>query len=240
MNYKHKYSVVKDLYDTYVNADYDLKFWLKECKKEVLELTAGTGRVTIPLAKAGVKVTALDISKELLSNLKAKAKKAKVKINTIEADMRTFSLKRKFPLIIIPFQSIQELTNPEDQEACLRQVKKHLEDNGRFIVTMHNREKRIMGKYVHPKSSKKIFFSAKRTFNQKTQVGTAFQTYEEYGKKGNLISKKIFKNNYYVFRKGEFESLAEKCGLKIKNIYGDYSKHRLNENSPFRIFELTK
>ena len=241
-NYKYKYAVVQDLYDTYVNADYDIKFWVSECKKskEVLELTAGTGRVTIPLAKAGIEVTALDISKEVLTHLKAKAKRAKVKIKTIEADMRSFDLKRKFPLIIIPFQSIQELTS--DHEACLRQVKKHLEDNGRFIVTMHNenRENRIAGKYVLPKSRKKILFSTKRTYNQKTQLGTAFQTYEEYDKKGNLISKKQFKNSYYVFRKGEFEALAKKCGFRIKNLYGDYSRREFEANSPFRIYELTK
>lgn len=107
IDYKKKYSKVADFYDSYVTADYDIDFWIKECKKEkeVLELTAGSGRVTIPLAKSGVKVTAVDISKELIRVLRNKCKKEKLIVDIHEAGMRKFSLKRKFPLIIVPVHS---------------------------------------------------------------------------------------------------------------------------------------
>jgi len=248
-NYKKKYAIVSDLYDTYVNTDYDVDFWISECKKdkEVLELTSGTGRVTIPLAKAGIKVTAIDISKELLDQLKEKSKKEKLKIDIIEADIRTFSLNRKFQLIIIPFQSIQELTDPVDHEACFKQVFKHLDKNGRFIVTTHNFQQiidlnilKFIAEYPHPKTKNKVLFYMTRTHNPKSQVGTAHQFYEEYDEKGNFLSKIFFRNSYYVFNKEEFEKLIAKCGFKIKNIYGDYFKNKYQDNSPFRIYELTK
>lgn len=49
-NYKNKYDVVSDIYDQYVDVDFDIPFWVGEARKvgEVLELTAGTGRITLP------------------------------------------------------------------------------------------------------------------------------------------------------------------------------------------------
>lgn len=46
-NYRDKYDVVSDIYEQYVSVDFDTPFWVSEGKKarEVLELTAGTGRI---------------------------------------------------------------------------------------------------------------------------------------------------------------------------------------------------
>ena len=51
----NSYDRIADLYDHYVTVDYDIQFWLDECRDvdEVLEVTAGTGRVTLPLLRAG-------------------------------------------------------------------------------------------------------------------------------------------------------------------------------------------
>lgn len=100
-HYKKKYSRVADLYDVYVDAGFDIPFWINESAKdgEVLELTSGTGRVTVSLARSGVKVTAVDISKDLLNILRRKVRRERLDIEIHEADMRRFSLRKKFPLI---------------------------------------------------------------------------------------------------------------------------------------------
>lgn len=61
------------------NKDFveDIPFYLHQIKKygePVLELACGTGRITIPIAKQGVKISGLDISKSMLSHAKRKAK----------------------------------------------------------------------------------------------------------------------------------------------------------------------
>ena len=51
------------LYDIYVRTDFDIPFWLREAKTvagKVLELTCGTGRVSLPLLRAGVDLTCVD------------------------------------------------------------------------------------------------------------------------------------------------------------------------------------
>ena len=48
----------------------DIPFYLeyaKECRGEVLELACGTGRILVPIAKQGVKITGLDSSEEMLN-----------------------------------------------------------------------------------------------------------------------------------------------------------------------------
>lgn len=61
----NNYDYVADLYDVYVPATFDIDFFLKETGQtsgEVLELMSGTGRVSIPLLEAGVKLTCVDLS----------------------------------------------------------------------------------------------------------------------------------------------------------------------------------
>ena len=124
--------------------------------------------------------------------------------------MTKFNINKKFPLIIIPFQSIQELIKPEDQESCFIKVYKHLTENGRFIVTTHNNNQtsdlntlKLVGEFTNPKTKNKVLFYLARTTNSKKHTGTAYQLYEEYTNKSVLKSKKLFKNEYYIFEKGE-------------------------------------
>lgn len=77
-----------------------------------------------------MKVTALDTSEALLSTLIEKAKEEDLNIQVVQADIRTFKLDRKFPLIILPFQSMEELTRRNDQLEVLERVSEHLQKMG--------------------------------------------------------------------------------------------------------------
>jgi hypothetical protein len=64
------YERVARFYDSYVQTDMDVPFFLREAKKAggpVLELTAGTGRVSIPLLLAGTDLTCVDSSPAMLA-----------------------------------------------------------------------------------------------------------------------------------------------------------------------------
>ena len=61
----NNYDLVSDLYDIYIPVTFDIDFFIQETKNtpgEVLELMSGTGRVSIPLLEAGVKLTCVDLS----------------------------------------------------------------------------------------------------------------------------------------------------------------------------------
>jgi len=60
------YDSIAETYDLYTTADYDIPFFLSETARTngtVLELTAGTGRLSLPLAEAGVRLTCVDSSR---------------------------------------------------------------------------------------------------------------------------------------------------------------------------------
>ena len=62
----------------------DIRFYIEEAQKSggpILELGCGTGRISIPIAKAGIEVVGIDISKPMLDLARSKAKKAGLKIS---------------------------------------------------------------------------------------------------------------------------------------------------------------
>jgi SAM-dependent methyltransferase len=100
----------------------------------VLELGCGTGRVTIPIAQAGVEVVGLDNAPAMLQVARRKAAIAGVNIRWLTADMRSFSLEQRFGLVIIPFRSFLHLLTDADQEACLSRIFEHLLPDGRLAL----------------------------------------------------------------------------------------------------------
>ena len=142
-----EYSEAAEFYDhvvPYANRP-DVEFYVDEAlsaRGPVLELGCGTGRVLIPIARAGVSIAGLDSSATMLSYCKAKlaAEPAYVqtKVELFESDMRAFDLQRKFALITIPFRPFQHLLTVEDQLACLASIRRHLERGGRLILDIFN------------------------------------------------------------------------------------------------------
>ncbi len=121
----------------------DIGFYIDYANKlngKVLELGCGTGRITIPLARAGHKIWGLDVSEPMLNVFREKAKNenktTNEKLRILNGDMRNFLLDEKFKLIFIPFRTFQSLITEEEQKNCLKCTHEHLADDGLFIVNV--------------------------------------------------------------------------------------------------------
>src|SRR5262249_10365378 len=102
-----------------------------------LELGCGTGRVTIPLAQAGVAVTGVEVAPAMLAAAKRKVaalpEEVRARVELVRGDMRSFSLPKKFALAIAPYRAFMHLLTVEDQRAALEAVRTHLQDGGLFV-----------------------------------------------------------------------------------------------------------
>lgn len=97
----------------------DIPFWLSLAQQQgspVLELGCGTGRVLLPLAKAGYHVTGLDNDPDALALLRSQLE-GPLQANIIESDLTNFHLAQKFPLILLPCNTYSSLSPPQRQQA---------------------------------------------------------------------------------------------------------------------------
>jgi SAM-dependent methyltransferase len=115
----------------------DLPLWeslAAEHGDPVLDVGAGTGRVTLHLARAGYEVTALDRDPDLLDALERRA--GDVAITTVVADARDFELRRRFSLCMVPMQTIQLLGGPEGRARFLHCARRHVLPEGVLAVAI--------------------------------------------------------------------------------------------------------
>lgn len=134
----------------------DIPFYVERARAAggpVLEVACGTGRLTIPIAGAGVDITGLDLAPEMLSRARDKAAEAGVIVDWIEADCRDFHLGRAFALVFCPFNSMQCLHDRESIESFLACVREHLAPGGRFIVEVFNPNVAILARGPDLRSS---------------------------------------------------------------------------------------
>jgi SAM-dependent methyltransferase len=115
----------------------DLPLWAdlaREAGGPVLDVGAGTGRVTLDLASRGTAVVALDADASLLEALERRA--AGLPVETVVADARSFSLARRFPLVLVPMQTLQLLGGSPGRTAFLRRALGHLAPGGMLAAAL--------------------------------------------------------------------------------------------------------
>ncbi|HEY8582254.1 MAG TPA: class I SAM-dependent methyltransferase [Capillimicrobium sp.] len=117
--------------------DADLPLWRELAARAggpVLDVGAGTGRVTIDLARRGHPVVALDADPELLAALEERA--AGLPVSTVCADARAFALDRPVAQVIVPMQTLQLLGGPSGRAGLLRSAARCLPRGGLLVAAL--------------------------------------------------------------------------------------------------------
>lgn len=251
-----EFSRIARFYDAmHENFTQDIPFYLgyaKECGGEVLELACGTGRVLFPIAREGIKITGLDISQGMLDiarkKLAALEEKYKTSVELVRADMTDFDLKKKFALIYIPFRSFQGLFTKADQGRCLERARDHLTVGGTFILDLfaplhkylaQERRREYMGIFTDKENNVPVTNWAETSYDLATQTLTS-DWYFEWTDQDGRFQRQIWRLELSYFFRYEAELLLEKCGFKIKEVFGGFKREPYNYYSGEQIFVCGK
>jgi ubiquinone/menaquinone biosynthesis C-methylase UbiE len=220
----------------------------------VLELGAGTGRVTIPIATAGVPIHALDSNESMLnalrSKLAAQSPEVRERVTIVQGDMRTFELAERFPLIICPFRAFLHNTSEADQLACLTRVRQHLKPGGRFVFNVFHPSLTFMAQHVGqlagvwrwggthdlPSGGWLIVSEANR-YNTVAQRLHGLQRYEVYGPDGVLDRTSMLRLELAYLFPADIRRLLKAAGFTEVSIKGGFDGREFTQEGQELVIE---
>jgi SAM-dependent methyltransferase len=115
----------------------DVPFWRSVAVRNggrVLELGSGTGRISLPLGRAGVRVVGIDRSWPMLDRARTRVRRAKLgdRVQLVRGDIRFLPFGRDFSMVMAPYGMLQSLLRERDLAATLDEVRRVLEPGGTF------------------------------------------------------------------------------------------------------------
>jgi len=248
---QHEYSdVFAEFYDhtPLYQTRPDIAFYVEEARRagSVLELGCGSGRILIPTAAAGVSITGLDLSESMLARcrekLAAQPLDVRARVHLVHASMTAFNLAEKFSLVTTPFRAFQHLISIDDQLACLRCVHRHLAPSGWLILDMFqvnpaalDNPEWMREREDTPETKLPDGRSFRRTariaaFHRAEQVNDVeFAVYVTHPGGRTERHSQTFPMRYFFPK--EVEHLLARTGFRAVNIFGDFNRSPLANDS---------
>ena len=206
----------------------------------MLELGAGTGRVTLAIAAAGVPIHALDASPEMLDALQAKlaaaAGEVRDRVTLVAGDMRSFEVPERFALVIVPFRAFLHNITDEDRLATLGRVRHHLRPGGRLAFNVFHPSLELMSHHAgalagrwrwianFPRPSGGfVARSEANRYDTVQQVVHSQHRYEEYDDRGVLMRTTVHSLELAYLYPGDIRHLLTRAGFTDVAIHGGFS-----------------
>lgn len=218
----------------------------------ILELGCGTGRVLLPLAEAGHRVTGVDISPGLLTVARQKLPitNHQPPITLIEADLRTFDLPEKsFTFAFCTSNTLMHLITQEDQLTALRNAHRHLQPGGLLLVDLFNPDlsrllaisgvQEFADQWEDEETGAQVFKWSVRTLDWAEQIQDTLFIYEEVLPDG-LVRRTACPFALRFLWQSEAQLLLEKAGFAIEGVWGDFDGNPYEMSSEHLILLASK
>ena len=221
----------------------------------VLELGCGTGRILLPVARAGCNIVGLDLSEPMLAKCRAKLERepreVQQRVCLVRASMTNFDWGETFHLVTTPFRSFQHLRLLDEQLACLRAAHRHLVPGGRLVLDLFQTDARRIHDPAFLKESQNFpevelpdgrrLRLTERTaaFHRAEQCNDVELIYNVTHPDGRAERLVMAFTVRYFFRY-EVEHLLARCGFKVVELFGNYDRSPLADDSQEMVFVAEK
>jgi SAM-dependent methyltransferase len=216
----------------------------------VLEYGIGNGRIAIPMARASVRVVGIDHSRPMLADLARRLAEerpeVRARVEGCFGDMRKKKLRRRFDLVIAPFNVLLHLYTRADVEQFLARVREHLAPRGRFVMDLSVPVPEDLARdpnvphgappFRHPTAGV-VRYQERFDYDRARQI--LFVTME-------ITPKKAPEDAFVVplahrqFHPQEWEALLHYNGFAIDEVYGDFTKGPFDTNSDVMVVHARK
>ena len=241
------YDQIAHFYDlTHADLTDDIDFILnlaQEAAGPILELGCGSGRLLLPLARAGFTVTGLDNSAAMLARaraaLQAEPPDVQARITLLEADMTALDVENAgFHLVIIPYNTFLHLDTAQ-KTAVLRRVKKGLTGNGRLFIDLINPfaiaatpdddEPIPENSLIDPQTGHTIQQLAQNQLDEDAQCLHIHWIYETLAPDGSPAQRTAVQAHYHYLFPHQIDLLLQETGFRLTDLSGDYDRSVFDE-----------
>lgn len=212
----------------------------------VLELGCGTGRVSLALAERGVEVLGVDAMAPMLARAEERLAKRPARIRERlsfrRGDLRALRLKRRFPLVIAPFNVFMHLYTRRDVERALATVKRHLRRGGRFAFDVRMPDARELardpervykaGKVTRPETGRRYHYRERFAYDPVDQIQTIEMAFVGDGDPLDFHMTPLTHRQFYP---AELEALLHYNGFTLLERWGDFERGPLDEASESQV-----
>ena len=239
--YEGLFTVLYDLLHTGAPEAAAYVALVRERGGPVLELGCGTGRLVLPLARAGCEVWGLDLYHDMLEACRTKlareAPDVRARVTLVEGDARAFDLRRIFPVVTAPCNFLDNLLEAADLARAFGCVARHLAADGVFVVDSSAPDLPSMvrahgqvqvGEFTHPETGRRLVSRFTPRFDFVRQIETDEIEVEEAD--GDAVVRRARTTMTVTWHHPrELEGALVAAGLEVLGVYGSVDGKPLRE-----------
>ena len=243
-------------YDLYV-GDWldDLPFYADYARRvgsSVLEIGAGSGRLTIPLAREGVSVVAIDRSPSMLSIMESRLAEepaaVRGRVEPVRADACDLDLGGEYELIIVPYFTFNYFLTTQAQRRALERLRVHLSRQGLLLIDVFIPWSRIEHcptdpilkvEAVDPSTGAKVRGWNTYTMDTERQIELRQHRFETIQDDGRLARFEFTTERRYSFP-NDLETSFASAGLSIEGAFAGYTGAKAADRSEQIVYVLAR
>ena len=225
----NSYHALAASYDSLtLDVDYDaiVAFYMRLLQREgirprtAVDLARGTGSVAIRLAQMGMKVTAVDMSEEMLCVASQKAMDLENRPRFICQKLQNLYLPRAVDLAVCALDSMDYIIDQTDCEKAIQRVYKALNPGGCFIFDVNTPEKlHAMDGQVFLDENEDTYCVWRGEFDEQTNILSYGM--DLFQKQGNLWHRSFEEHQEYAYSASQLVSYLKNAGFTAIEVFGD-------------------